>query len=700
MDFFFLVSRLTTAGSVVLCSLLYAVAVLAHEPVAEEGEVTVLETVVLTGRADDLVGIAPTASSGRVGQSEIARIPFLRSGEILEVVPGLVATQHSGTGKANQFFLRGFNLDHGTDFSTFVEGVPLNLPSHGHGQGYLDLNSVIPELVASLDYRKGPYYADVGDFSSAGTSNVEYMRRLDGPLLRTGGGSFGYSRTVVADSAVVGEGDLLVAGEAQFYDGPWERDENLGKWNGLAKWTRGDDDGGIGLFFNAYTADWDSSDQIPERAVRSGAISRRGFLDDAPGGNTTRLTASASWWKGRQRQTRGQIWLARYELDLWSNFTYFLDDPTSGDEFEQLDRRTVAGFDVAQDLPARWGQIDLLHSLGMQGRHDDVDDVGLFQTADRDRRSTTRRDSVGVSTLALWWQSDLQITERLRATIGLRTDGYLFDVDAHSLPANGGNESDLTWSPKFSLVAGPWKSTEVYGSYGRSFHSNDARGTTIRIDPVTGEDAAPVDPLVTSEGAEVGVRSTGVRGLHTTLAVWGLDLDSELLFVGDAGTTEATRPSRRWGVEFASFWKLEPWLTLDGDFTWSDARFDDDQPGVDIPGAVATTVAAGATVDLRHGWFGSLRVRHFGSRPLVEDGSEESDPTTLWNLQTGWRAPTTRRGDFEFTLDVLNLFDSKDDDITYFYNSRLPGEAADGVADRHFHSVEPRSFRAYLTWRP
>jgi hypothetical protein len=692
--------RPAAAWAVFLCSLLQAAAGDAHEPVAEGGAVPVLEPVVVTGRADDLVGIAPTASSGQVGQGEISRIPFLRSGEILEVVPGLVATQHSGTGKANQFFLRGFNLDHGTDFSTFVEGVPLNLPSHGHGQGYLDLNSVIPELVATLAYRKGPYYADVGDFSSAGTSSIEYMRRLEGPLLRTGAGSFGYSRTVVADSSVVRGGDLLVAGEAQFYDGPWVRDESLAKWNGLAKWTHGDDEGGVGLFFSAYTADWDSSDQIPLRAVRSGRISRRGFLDDAPGGKSTRLTASARWWKGHEKRTRAQVWLARYELDLWSNFTYFLDDPENGDEFEQLDRRTVAGFDIARDLPASWGDLELFHSFGIQGRHDAVDDVGLFRTADRRRLSTTRRDSVDVSALALWWQSDLLLGERLRATAGLRADGYRFDVDARSLTENSGRETDLAWSPKFSLVAGPWSSTEVYASYGRSFHSNDARGTTIRIDPATGEDAEQVDPLVASQGAEIGVRSTRVPGLHTTLALWWLDLDSELLFVGDAGATEATRPSRRWGVEFASFWKVRPWLTLDGDVTWSDARFDDDEPGAQIPGAVATTVAAGATVDFPHGWFGSLRLRHFGKRPLLEDGSVESDATTLWNLQAGWRAPTTRLGDFEFTLDALNLLDANDDDITYFYESRLPGEDAGGVADRHFHPVEPRALRAYVTWRP
>lgn len=672
----------------------------AHEPVAQEGAVPVLEETVVTGRADDLVGIAPTASSGQVGQGELSRIPFSRSGEILEVVPGLVATQHSGTGKANQFFLRGFNLDHGTDFSSFLEGVPLNLPSHGHGQGYLDLNSVIPELVAGLTYRKGPYYADVGDFSSAGTSRIEYMRRLDGPLLRSGAGSYGYSRTVAADSKTVGGGDLLLAGEAHFYDGPWVRDENLAKWNGLAKWTRGDDDGGLSLFFSAYSADWDSSDQIPLRAVRSGQISRRGFLDDAPGGNTKRLTASARWWKGHEKRTRAQVWLARYELELWSNFTYFLDDPVAGDEFQQLDRRTVGGFDIAQDLPARVADIDLLHSFGIQGRHDAVDDVGLFRTADRRRLSTTRRDTVHVSSLGFWWQTDAQLAERLRAIVGLRADGFHFDVDARSLPENGGNESDIAWSPKFSLVAGPWSSTEVYASYGHSFHSNDARGTTIRTDPASGEEADQVDPLVTSRGAELGMRSTGIRGLHTTLALWWLDLESELLFVGDAGATEATRASRRWGVELASFYKLRPWLTLDGDVTWSDARFDDDEPGALIPGAVATTVAAGATVDFPQGWFGSLRLRHFGRRPLIEDGSAYSDSTTLWNLQAGWRAPTTHWGDFQFTLDALNLFDSSDDDISYFYESRLPGEAPGGVADRHFHPVEPRALRAYVTWRP
>jgi hypothetical protein len=280
-----------------------------------------IEEVVVYGRSQNLVGEAPAASMGIVGQTEIERIPFLRSGEVLEVVPGLIATQHSGTGKANQFFLRGFNLDHGTDFSTFLEGVPLNLPTHGHGQGYLDLNSVIPEIIELVEYRKGPYYADVGDFSSAGTSRIEYMRRVDRPFISVGFGSYDYYRVVGAISPKLGGGDLMIAGETQFYDGPWDLSEDLEKFNGIAKWTWGDANRGITLLATGYSSDWAATDQIPRRAVRNDDIDILGNLDNDTGGDTSRYTASARFWNGVENTTRAQLYYTSYELDLFSNFT-------------------------------------------------------------------------------------------------------------------------------------------------------------------------------------------------------------------------------------------------------------------------------------------------------------------------------------------------------------------------------------------
>jgi len=659
-----------------------------------------VEEIVVIGRGQNLVGTAPAASMGRVGQDEIKRVPFLRPGEVLERIPGVIATQHSGSGKANQFFLRGFNLDHGTDFSSFLEGVPLNLSTHGHGQGYLDVNLLIPELVEVLEFRKGPYYAEVGDFSSAGTSRIDYMSRIESPFIKTTFGAFDFYRVVGAGSHEVAGGDLMLGGEVQFYNGPWDLDEDLEKFNGVGKWTFGDEARGLSLFASGYSADWNSTDQIARRAVRDDTIGRLGNLDDDLGGDTSRYTASARFWNGLENTTKAQAYVSFYDFNLWSNFTYFLDDPVNGDEFQQVDERTVLGLEVTQDVSHSLAGLHLHHTFGTQVRHDSISDVGLYRSSERRPLSAVREDEVEVTTLGLFWKGETNLTGWMRAYVGLRGDLYWFEVDAQTLPENGGNESDGIVSPKVGLVFGPWASSEVYLNYGRGFHSNDGRGTTIRRDPVSGDPVDAVDPLVATQGAEIGARTTWLPGLQSTLALWWLELDSELLFIGDAGNTEATRPSQRYGLEFANFWSPLDWLTLDTDITFTESEFTNSDPAGDkIPGAIDTTVAAGAAVAFDNGLFGSLRLRHFGGAPLIEDGSVNSSSTTLVNMQAGWEWRAFPWGDLTFTLDALNLLNSRDNDITYFYGSRLPGEPDEGVEDIHFHPVEPFMLRGSLAWR-
>jgi hypothetical protein len=689
---------LRRVGCTAIAIIIFGASAFAHEEEATDS--MEIDEIVVYGRSEKLVGVAPAASMGRVGQAEIEVVPRLRVGEVLERVPGLIATQHSGTGKANQFFLRGFNLDHGTDFSTFLEGVPFNMPTHGHGQGYLDINSLIPELISVMEFRKGPYYADVGDFSSAGTSSIDYVRRLDHPFVSATFGEFDYYRVAGGASHLVAGGDLLVAGELHFSDGPWDLDEQLGKFNGVAKWTWGDAARGVSLFAGGYSSDWNSTDQIARRAVHQGLIDRFGNLDPDLGGDSSRYTGSLSFWNGVENTTRAQAYVVVYDLDLWSNFTYFLDDPVNGDELQQVDDRTVMGLNLSQHLHHSIGPFAIQHTLGMQARRDLITDVGLFKTVARNRIGVVRQDEVDETALGLYWNGETKLLPWLRAYVGVRGDVYWFDVDAESLRENSGNETDGIVSPKVGLALGPWASTEVYLNYGRGFHSNDARGTTIRIDPTTGDAAQRVDALVATQGAEIGTRTTWVPGLQSTLGFWYLDIDSELLFIGDAGTTEESRPSRRYGVELANYWLALDWLTLDADLTFTHSEFRDDEPiGDEIPGAIDTTVAAGAAVDFDNGLFGSLRLRHFGPRPLIEDGSAESDSTTLVNLRAGWEWLAFPWGDLTFTLDVLNVLDSHDDDITYFYASRLPGEPVEGVEDFHFHPVEPRMLRGHLTWR-
>jgi hypothetical protein len=654
-----------------------------------------LEPVVVTGRADDLTGIAESASEGRVGQVQLETRPFLRPGEVLEVVPGVIVTQHSGTGKANQYFLRGFNLDHGTDFSSFVDGVPVNFSTHAHGQGYMDLNWVIPELIDSVTFRKGPYYADVGDFSSAGTAAFHLVKTLPEGYAKVGIGQDDYYRVLVAQTPQIGPGHLLYAFEANFYNGPWDHHEHVRKFNGVLKYSLTSGPSTFSLGFAAYSNNWDATDQIPQRAVDQGVISRLGAIDPSDGGRTQRFSLYSEWaYQGDKSLTQANAYLTYYRLHLFSNFTFSLDDPVNGDQFEQSDKRVVAGGQVSQTWYTTWLKAAMDHTLGLQVRHDAIPEVALFQTLRRDRIGTTRNDDVHETSVGFYYQNQTQWHPKVRSVLGVRGDVFVFDVNS-DIPVNSGNKTDAIFSPKLSLIFGPWAKTEVYLNGGFGFHSNDARGTTITVDPKTGDPAQRVAPLVRTKGAEIGVRSTWIPGLNSTLAFWYLTLNSELVFVGDAGITEPNRASRRYGIEWSNFYKPLPWLSLDFDIVHSHARFTEDDPaGNYIPGSIETTIATGVAIDVPNGLFGSLRTRYFGPRPLIEDNSVRSKSTTLVNLEAGYKYKNLRA-----QIDVLNLLNSHQHDIDYFYVSRLPGEPLEGVADIHFHPVEPRTVRFYLTYR-
>jgi hypothetical protein len=509
-----------------------------------------LGPLVVTARADDLMGIAGSASEGRVGQAQFETRPLLRPGEVLEVVPGVAVTQHSGSGKANQYFLRGFNLDHGTDFSTRVDGVPINLPTHAHGQGYMDLNWVIPELVDYVTFRKGPYYADVGDFSSAGTADFHLVKTLPAGLAKVGIGQDDSYRVLVAQTPQLGPGHLLYAFEANFYNGPWDHAEHVRKFNGLLKYTLARGPSTFTLGFTAYSNTWDSTDQIPQRAVDQGLLSRLGTIDPSDGGRTSRFSLYSEWSsKGDKSLTQANAYLVYYRLNLFSNFTFFLDPANGdqGDQFEQADRRVVVGGNVSQTWFTTWLKASMDHTLGLQVRHDAIPEVALFHTQDRVRLSTTRHDHVHATSVGFYYQNQTQWLPKVRTVLGLREDVFVFDVTS-DIDLNAGHKTDAILSPKLSLIFGPWARTEVYLNGGFGFHSNDARGTTITVDPKTGDPAQRVDPLVRTKGAEIGVRSTWSPGLNSTLAFWYLRLGSELVFVGDAGITEPSQPSLWSGV--------------------------------------------------------------------------------------------------------------------------------------------------------
>ncbi|MBA4033755.1 MAG: TonB-dependent receptor [Bradyrhizobium sp.] len=636
----------------------------------------------------------PTAASAvTIGGAEVNALPFSRPGEALEVVPGLIVTQHSGEGKANQYFLRGFNLDHGTDLSIKIDGMPVNMPTHGHGQGYADINFMIPELIQSVNVRKGPYYADVGDFGSAGAIAIDYINRLPKNILETTNGTFGYHRGLAAGSTAVGAGTLLAAVEGVKYNGPWDVADNVRKINGVLRYSQGTATDGFTLSAMAYSNGWNSTDQVAQRAIDQSIIGRFGTLDPTDGGTSSRFSLSGNWaHSSAYGQTKANAYVIRSSMNLYNNFTYFLDDPFNGDQFSQLDKRTVYGLNASHAFDVRVAGIETQTRIGLQTRGDDIR-VGLFKTFQRDALSTVREDSVREGNVGLWADTTARWTDWLRTTVGIREDYFAGRVTSDT-PENSGSAQASMTSPKAGIVLGPWYKTEFYGNAGYGLHSNDIRGATITVDPadkVTPQDRVPL--LVRSKGAELGIRTKAIDGLTSSVAIFMLDFDSELLFVGDAGTTEASRPSRRVGVEWTNNYRPVPWIAFDLDVAYTQARFTNFDPAGDrIPGAPAWIASGAVTFGHETGWFGALKGRYFGPRPLIEHDSVRSQSSLIFNARAGYKFDNGLR----FQLDVLNLFNAKTNQIEYYYLSRLPGEPIDGVADRHIHPAEPLAVRLTL----
>ncbi len=652
----------------------------------------VVEKVVVIG-VQSSMGVADAASVGTITQKQLEARTVYRPGELLESVPGLIVSQHSGEGKANQFYLRGFNLDHGTDLRTTVDGMIVNQRSHAHGQGWTDVNFVIPELASRLEYRKGPYYAGEGDFSSAGAVSLKYADRLENGIASVGIGQNGFRRVLVADSPEFAKGRLLYAFEGLNNDGPFVHPDHYRKVNAMLRYSHGDVGNGFNITGMAYKARWNATDQIPQRAIDSGLLRNRfDAIDPTDGGASHRYSLSGAWRKTDDgSNTQVNAYVIDNKLDLLSNFTYFLDNPLDGDQFAQPDRRRTAGLNLSHARRFSGLGLESENTFGLQLQTDNIFN-GLLNTKARRTISITRRDHIVESSVGGYAENTTRWSPWLRSVAGLRVDGYRFKVNGDN-QLNAGTATDSAVNPKLSFVFGPWAKTEFYVNAGSGFHSNDARGTTIRVDPKTGDAVDRVTPLVRSKGAEVGLRGNWLPGLQTSLSVYQLDFASELLFVGDAGTTEASRPSRRRGFELANYYKLSNWLTVDADVAFARARFRDADPvGNRIPGAVEGVASLAVAVDNLGPWFGAAQLRYFGPRPLIGDNSTRSNSTTGVNARVGYRFNAKTR----IELDVFNLTNRKASAIDYFYTSRLPGEAAEGVSSIHFHPIESRSFRLSL----
>ena len=680
--------------------------------------VRALETSVsVQGREDDLVGVAGSATQGSVGSKEIQDRPILRSGEILEAVPGVIITQHAGGGKANQYFLRGFNLDHGTDFAIFLDGMPLNLPSHAHGEGYSDMNTVIPEFVQRVDFEKGPYYADVGNYGSAGSAHVEFFKMLPQNFFKVEGGMYGYGRAVFGVSRKLGPGSLLYGGEAYHDDGPWTHPDNYYKFNGMVTYNQGGDADGFSITARGYHGTWHSSDQIADNAVP--LVGFFGTLNPTDGGNSQRYSLQTEWHRqDGNSATQIMAYGFYYDLDLFSDFTYYLTDPVRGDQFEQKDRRWVAGLAARHTIFSEWFGRKVENTVGLQLRNDWIHN-GLFQTENRVRvdktdsdtgttlPATTQADRFTDTQVGFYAENKIQWAQKFRTVAAVRGDEEYFDVTSLVTSANSGMASKFLPSPKLSLIFGPWSSTELYVQGGFSFHSNDGRGTTQRVEPVSGENpypntpSTPIPALIPTKGGEVGVRTLAFEHLQSTVSVWYLHSASELQQSGDTGGTIASRqPSDRYGVEWANYYTpLEHWA-FDFDLADSKALFstidgDDAAPngagGRLVPEAVGLVISSGFTMHDYKRFSTSLRLRYFGPRDLTSDAIYRSKATALLNAGVGYQIGEKWR----LSAELLNLLNRKDHDIDYAYTSRITPTAAPAFTDV-FHPVEPFQVRFEL----
>ena len=689
-------------------------------------------TVATRGRETNLVGTATAASEGTIDQEQIATRPVLRPGEVLEAIPGLIVSQHSGEGKANQYYLRGFQLDHGTDLAATIDDIPVNMPSHAHGQGYSDINWLMPELVSFVTFKKGPYYADEGDFSTAGSYDL-FFRNTIAPTLSIGEGDYGYDRVLLANSPKLSAGNLLYALELYHDNGTLVRPDEYKKINGVLRWSHTTENSSFSVTAQGYRGDFNSSDQIPERLVDADVISRFGYIDPTDGGRTFRYTLSTAWEHDDPHGvTRLSAYGESYGLNLYSNFTYFqfaandyynvtanpitcnpayntcapgaqhVGTYTSycpanvtatngstapgsvtpnafgfncGDQREQEDKRFVSGFKLTRTLLGGRGAT----TFGLGVRNDNIYTLGLYLTDAQARLpdGTLSNDRVVERDVMLWVDSQYKVGNKLRLNAGLRGDTYNVNV-ADFQAANSGTSAQGILSPKFTAAYAASKCQELYLDFGDSFHSNDGRGTTQTLDPQThatiDSTGAPVQrfsPLVRAWGEEAGYRYSGSK-LTSTVSFWKLNIASELVFDGDHGVTTPNGPTVRKGIEFANFFRATPVLTLDADIATATARFttNPDGAGTFVPEALNVVSSAGITLD-KPGYAASLRYRYFGPRVLDQAGDAVSTSTSLLNAQFTLKA----RNGSRVTFDIFNLLNAQSDDVEYFYGSWLPEDA-------------------------
>ncbi len=715
-----------------------------------------LAEVTVTARRLDLLGTAQTASDGVVSQEELELTPAYRPGQLLETVPGLIVSLHSGEGKANQYLLRGYNLDHGTDLATFIDGVPINQPTHAHGQGYTDLNILIPELAGGLSYTKGTYHADVGDFGGVGSVRLDYVDSIPDQVLVTTG-TLDFQRMFAAGTRALAGGKLLAAAELQHYDGPFVVPDDQRKENLLMRYSRDEGNRGYSLTGSLYHGLSTNTTDLPQRAIAEGLVPNRfGSLDGSDGVRANRGNLSFQYHQvlGGGRLAANAFY-SHNELHLYNNFTHFLFDPVNGDQEEQFEFRDAAGGEASYMLPAALLSIDNEFLFGVLARYDDLT-VGRNASADRmplpafagkAPASFTNRDRVFLLTTAAYLQATTHWTPWFRSVLGFREEyargldtdlqAVVHEASAAGAYSNSGESSRTLPQPKGSLIYQPAESLEFYLSAGRGFHSADLRG--VNQTKVPALNLPPTPFLASLVGEEAGLRAEVQGKLTFTAALYNLDQQSETIIDPDIGADSPGPPSRRDGYELNVTYKIRRWLELyasySGDHTRFRYAFDDGTGhlGTYITDAPLATGSLALYLQDLGPWSGGLEYRYLGNYPLASgpcaDTAVQHDfphsgpngaaaPSCAYavarGLTTGGELGGKGFGEFNLdlgyafvdgwsaSLGVYNLLDSKRNAAEFTYVDRLQAEVSsypDGRADTHLHPLEPVSARFTVSRR-
>jgi hypothetical protein len=621
--------------------------------------------------------------------------PQGRPADVLRYVPGLILGQHQGGGKSEQYLLRGFDADHGTDVALFQDGMPINLRSHAHGQGYADQHFVIPETLKQVDAYKGPYFVEFGDFATAGAFNFVTLDTVPENVLEAAGGSWNTQRYLALLSPTRERVKTLIAGEVYGSDGPFDRPQRYIRTNFFAKasaWLSENVEASGWLSY--LNSNWFASGQIPTRAVRSGLIDRFGSVDNSEGGNTQRLSGNADlrWNLSDKETVRVHGYGQYYQLDLFSNFTFFLNDPVNGDEIEQSDRsRKVFGLDSSYERRDTPLGIPVKSTAGLQVRSDRTR-VVLANVRDRHLLARTEDSDIDETSYSPYVKFDAVPRSWLRIVTGARGDVFNFHVrnNLAGVPDQpDGSATRAIPSAKFNAILGPWAQTEFFGNFGTGFHSNDARA-------VVQDETLPA--LAQATGWEFGVRTKVIPKVEASFTYWWLNLSSELVFSGDLGTTEPSGATKRDGLEFAL--KIRPldWLTLSGNVTYTRvAEFF--SGGGAVPLAPRVTALADITARLPFGLAANATMRYVSDRWADEERTQTARGYTLVDLGLRYRYSITDRLGVDAFVTLENVANVKWREAQFFNTSRLPGEPAEGVQDIVFTPGNPRTVLGGLALR-